>query len=103
MRATTALAAALAAAAFLAAFLPAGASAAAVTREAGVLVYTAAAGMTNNVHVMAAQDGSDDHVLHERRRPDGRDPRRLRAGRELARRGRQLHVAVRRTRRPRRR
>ncbi len=58
MRATTALAAALAAAAFLAAFLPAGASAAAVTREAGVLVYTAAAGMTNNVHVMAAQDGS---------------------------------------------
>lgn len=54
MRATTAaLLTALAAA-----VAPAGASAATVTRDGGALVYTAVAGMTNNVHLMAAEDGS---------------------------------------------
>jgi Ca2+-binding RTX toxin-like protein len=41
-----------------AALAPASASAATVARDGGTLVYTAAAGMTNRVHVMAAEDGS---------------------------------------------
>ena len=64
--------------------LPATASAATVARDgAGALVYTAAAGATNDVSVQ--QDGAGAITFYtEQRRRDDDDRRRLRAERHLA-------------------